>query len=142
GTCDREQRAPSIIGEIREAEEQQPQATGDQQEATQIEGQRALKLRLVHHAPANDAANDANGKVEIKNPAPIDVLGKIAPNHGTQRRSDEHRNAKDAIGQTALLFREGSEDQGKREREERCSSCSLEHTEENEDIDSPGEATQ
>src|SRR5207302_9494691 len=112
------------------------------EESTQIEVQGALKLRLVDHAPENEDANEANGKVEIKNPAPIDVLGKIAPNHGTQRRSDEHRNAKDAIGQTALLSREDSEDQGKREREERCSSCSLEHPEENEALDSPGEATQ
>src|SRR5260370_26284193 len=99
-------------------------------------------VRCVQHAPANDDAKDANGKVDKKDPGPIDVLGQIAPNHGTQRRSDEHRNAKDAISQTALLFRERSEHQGKREREERCSTCSLEHTEENEALDIPGEATQ
>src|SRR5207245_9733549 len=114
----------------------------EHQEATQDEEHHAMKLRNVQHAQANEDAKDANGKVDIKNPAPIEVLGKIAPNHGTQRRSDEHRNAKDAIGQTALLFRERSEHQGKREREERCSSCSLEHAEENEDIAIPGEATQ
>src|SRR5205807_6863922 len=112
GTRHREPRCPAIIGQVGQSKQQQAQATGNEQETSQIKGQGWLKLRLMQHPPADHDPDDANGKVDIKNPAPVHIFSQIAAEHRAKSRGDQDRNAKDAIGQTALFL-------GKRSKDER-----------------------
>src|ERR1700694_5726533 len=96
----------------------------------------------MQHTPADHDAHDANGHVDIENPAPVYILGQIAADGGTKGRSDQDRNAKDAVGKTSLFFGKRAKDERDRKRKERRPTGALQHTKEDEDIDIPGEAAQ
>src|SRR5215472_2610522 len=142
GSRHREPRSPAIIGQVGQSKQQQAQATGNQQEPSQIKRQGWLKKRLMQHTPANHDPDDANGKVDIKNPAPVHICGQIAADHRAKSRGDQDRNAKDAIGKTSLVLRKRSKDEREGQRKERRAPCSLQDTKEDEDRAIPGEATQ
>src|SRR2546425_5124567 len=96
----------------------------------------------MQHTPADHDANNANGNVDIKNPAPVNIFSEIPADNRAKGRSNEDRNAKDAIGKTSLFLGESPKDEREGKRKECSSTCSLEDTKEDEDIDIPGDATQ
>src|SRR5260370_42364606 len=101
-----------------------------------------LKRRRLQHAPADHDPEEANGNVDIKNPAPVHIFRQIAADHRAKSRGDQDRNAKDAIGQTSLFLGKRSKDEREGQRKERSSTRSLQDTKEDEDSAIPGEATQ
>src|SRR5260370_21601697 len=96
----------------------------------------------MQHTPADHDPDDANGNVDIKNPAPVHIFSKIAADHRAKRRGGEDRHAKDAISKTALFLRIRSKDQCEGQPKERCSTCSLAVTQADADLSIPAEATQ
>src|SRR6266700_3784764 len=142
GTPPRQQRSPAIIGQVGQSKQQQAQATGNEQETSQIKRQGWLKLRLMQHTPADHDPDDANGNVDIKNPAPVHIFSQIAADHRAKSRGDQDRNAKDAIGKTSLFLGKRPKDEREGQRKERRSTRSLQDTKEDEDRAIPGEATQ
>ncbi len=70
------------------------------------------------------------------------IFSQIAADHRAKSRGDQDRNAKDAIGKTALFLGKRSKDEREGQRKERRSTCALQDTKEDEDRAIPGDATQ
>src|SRR4051794_38393245 len=95
--------APALVAGHRERIEHHGCTNTGGDEANEVEAVlRVLLLMLLEEAEADDQTGDADGKVDVEDPAPAHVLDQKATEDRTDHRAEEHRDRHDRDGLDAL----------------------------------------
>ena len=98
-----------------------------QHKSAPVERSTVLNLVIRYEEQGEEEADDANGKVQVKDPAPGKLIGQPSTQNRTQRRGDHDGEGEHGRGLGSLRWRERAEEHGGTDRREHAATNTLEN---------------